>query len=194
MECVGGSRSRLSEVLLTFVCSWCQWSGRHWRQTWGSQYTDPEPGSLTSVSGSPLWQHPPWQTGLNTQTQSSATLHRHMEARWVLVWWCAQRQEKNQNKGTPDFSLAVDDGAALVWFSPVPAPSLFLPNKLFCPSSYLIPHIFQSGEVHCYLVLFSIMSQKRKMLQYIVFKEWESLSKLHIRNITTKLEKRNTPE
>lgn len=38
---------------LTSVCSWCRWSERRWRQTWGSRCTDPRPGSLTLASGSP---------------------------------------------------------------------------------------------------------------------------------------------
>lgn len=29
----GGFRSGLSDGLLTFVCSWCQWSERHWKPT-----------------------------------------------------------------------------------------------------------------------------------------------------------------
>ena len=96
----GGARSRLSEVLLTFVCSWCQWSGRHWRQTWGSQCTDPEPGSLTSASDSPLWQHPLWQTGLKWTHKHSH--HQHYKGVTQLdrdfLWLYAQERRLKTHK------------------------------------------------------------------------------------------------
>lgn len=56
--------SGFSQVCLTSVCSWCRWSGRRWRLTWGSRCTDRGPGSQTLTSGSPPWLHRPALTSL----------------------------------------------------------------------------------------------------------------------------------